>query len=264
MDTIQQKYERIHIMKKLLAIALCALMVVCAALPAMAAPHTTKDGAEIESLVPNAELPDEFIEAGELAALDYLDQNASLTLETDYWTRPEGHSYGGAGISVAPGVKYAMTFEIEEAGTYEFCVSHFVRRDDQPAGYPHASSVQIDDGPLYSVNEDDADAITLGAINYYTGLTVELEAGEHTFYFVGDYSNGINAYFGYVYFYNVDGESAADNGDDAADDTDAPAADDNDAPSTPTAPATFDASLIALAVAGVSAAAAAVVSKKRR
>lgn len=268
-------------MKKLFAIALSVLMIVCAIVPALAATHTTKDGLTIESLVPNAELPEEFVEAGELVPLDYTDDNANLVAGTDYHTYAEDHLYGPA-VSVVPGVKYAMTFTVEEAGTYEFCVAHYVRGDDVKAGYPHASSVQIDDGELYSVNEDDLDALTLSAVNYYTGLSVELTAGEHTFYLVGDQSNGINVYFQNVYYYQVGAEddtddttadagedTSADAGEDtsadAGEDTSADAGEDTsaDAGNDDVAPETFDAAIIALAVAGASAAVA-VVSKKRR
>ncbi len=275
------KLERITIMKKLLALALTALMMVCAIVPAFADDATPAfdalpedlAGAEAINFVSTIEAPEAFAWGGETSCFPW---NSS-----DFTA---GGQFEPLGANTIWLYNDQNTFTIEfmpvEDGAYSF-VLYLANKTTQGNGKdPLPSTV----AGGYTVTVADEDGTAVGT---YTVTEVQpAELGSRLYYRFAD-GVELKADVNYTatfalaqktdsclvdFYFGIPGaDDAADDTDaPAADDTDAPAADDTDAPaapstpSTPSAPATFDVALIAVAVAGASAAAAAVVSKKRR
>ncbi len=175
-------------------------------------PDVPDEPAEPIVLVGSSELPAEFADADTLHFADFEDANADLVKSGegdpwDYNVFAKDHAYGNA-VIVLPGVKYAVPFTVDAAGTYEFCISHYVRDEAWNNIYWHGGQVQIDDGAIYDLNEKDTTNLTKNAVGYFTGITEELEAGEHTLYLIGTRPNGLTAYFLDAYYYTEDGEDA--------------------------------------------------------
>ena len=264
--------ERIFTMKKLFAIMLCALLAVCAVVPSFAATQ-----------INSTEMSDAFVEADVVTIYfnQCLDQ-PELFNNKDYWAEHNGPKWDEAGfspddrgwITLWGGTKekpadelwadktFQVKFTAPATGLYSF--AFMMDSGGNPDGTAYIP-VRVDDGEEYQIVF--VGAYKGKATTYYGMDEIHLEAGEHIFHvgkFVG--TDKTQYYYGIQYTYVAD---------DVAEDTSAPAADDTTtaAPSQDTtassqggeqtAPATFDAAVIALAVAGASAAVA-VVSKKRR
>ena len=264
-------------MKKLFAIMLCALLAVCAVVPSFAANTLTEQ-----------EMTDPFVEA-EITTVyfkDHLDNQPELYDNRQFWADNGKPNYNEAGFYTTDAVDYITfwgsngfdgkedlwgekTFQVKfnapADGYYSFA---FLLCSGGGAG--SVVPVRIDDGDTYEVIINgrwtpDANGQP-AAVSYYGMDEIYLTAGEHIFH-TGKAQNTDETqyYFGFQYTYTAD---------EASEDTSAPTADDTttaapteDTSATQggeqTAPATFDAAVIALAVAGASAAVA-VVSKKRR
>ncbi len=261
-------------MKKLFAIMLCALLAVCAVVPSFAA----------NTLTPG-EPTDPFVEADITTVnfVDHLEGQPELFDNRQYWAEKGAPNYNEAGYQAAGDTNYITfwgsngfdgqedlwgekTFQVKfnapVAGYYSFAVLLC-----SGGGAGATCDVRVDDGDTYQVvinGQWTPDAEGKPApVTYYGMDELYLEAGEHVFHIAkAKGTDKTQYYFGFQYTYTTDGEDAG------ADDNDAPAADDTSAtpstPAKPSSPDTFDASLIAVAVAGASAAVAAVVSKKRR
>ncbi len=268
-------------MKKLLAIALCALMMVCAVVPAFADEATPATealpedlaGAEVINFAGSLEDPNSFAWGGETGCFPWNSNDFTA-----------GGQFEPLGANTIWLYDETKTFTIEfmpyEDGAYSF-VLYLANKTTQGNGKdPLPSTV----AGGYSITVADEDGTTVGT---YTVTEVQpAELGSRLYYSFAD-GVELKADVNYTatfkltaktdsclvdFYFGIPGADdgagdAEDTDAPAADDTDAPAADDTDAPAadnTPDAPATFDVALIAVAVAGASAAAAAVVSKKRR
>ena len=147
-------------------------------------------------------------------------------------------------------------FEAPVAGDYSFA---FTVGGTQKGSY--YVPVRVDDGEWYNITFSSS---AYNNPNTYYGMdNIHLEAGEHVFHFSKPYDcPDTQYYWSMSYTYTADEASE----DTSADDTTTAAPTEDTTASQggeQTAPATFDAAVIALAVAGASAAVA-VVSKKRR
>ena len=254
-------------MKKLFAIMLCALLAVCAVVPSFAA-------TEISSTA----MTDPFVEADVITInfIDCLDDQPVLYNNAEYWPSHNGPDYSKAGFyaddrgwitlwggnNQHPAAEvwadlptFQVKFEAPVAGDYSFA---FTMGGSQKGSY--YVPVRVDDGEWYNI------VFSTSAYNnpntYYGMDNIHLEAGEHVFHFSKPYDcPDTQYYWSMSYTYTADEASE----DTSADDTSADAGEDTTASQggEQTAPATFDAAIVALAVAGASAAVA-VVSKKRR
>ena len=251
-------------MKKLFAIMLCALLAVCAVVPSFAATQ-----------ISSTTMTDPFVEADVITCNfeDYMDDQPQLFNNTEYWAEHNGPDYsqagffpdsagrgwitlwGGSNAEKADAIwadlpTFQVKFEAPVAGDYSFA---FTMSGTQKGSY--YVPVRIDDGEWYHIVFASAGATTPNT--YYGMDNIHLEAGEHVFHF----SKAVGCmdtqyYYGFQYTYTAD-EASEDTSADAGEDTTASQGGEQ------TAPATFDVAVIALAVAGASAAVA-VVSKKRR
>ena len=254
-------------MKKLFAIMLCALLAVCAVVPSFAATQ-----------ISSTEMSDAFVEAEIVTVnfVDHLDQ-PELFNNKDYWAENNGPKWDTAGFQPAetyltlwggtnekPKAElwadktFQVKFTAPASGLYSF--AFMMDSGGNPDGTAYVP-VRIDDGEEYQIVF--IGAYKAKATTYYGMDEIYLEAGEHVFH-VGIHqgTDKTQYYYGFQYTYTAD-EAGEDT---SADDT-TTAAPTEDTSATQggeqTAPATFDAAVIALAVAGASAAVA-VVSKKRR
>ena len=255
-------------MKKLFAIMLCALLAVCAVVPSFAA-------TEISS----KEMTDPFVEAEifELKVGDFVNDQPQLFNNTDYWAENGGPDYSKPGFAGGDpyitfwgceksmenwdGMSYQMTFNAPVDGYYSFA---FLM--DCGGGQDGTAYVPcwVDDGEEYHVMFDGAWKNASSA--YYGMDEIYLEAGDHVFHFSrARGTDKTQYYYGVQYTYVADEAGEDTTAAPSEDTTAAPSEDTTAAPTTggTTAPATFDVAVIALAVAGASAAVA-VVSKKRR
>ncbi|MBE6560247.1 MAG: hypothetical protein E7662_03910 [Ruminococcaceae bacterium] len=145
---------------------------------------------------------------------------------------------------------FVVEFEVKEAGIYEFGFMLMGYKK----GVPRTTNVQIDGkGDVYRMEYDYADANDLKK-HYFYGIKQELTAGKHTVVFslTADFDNSkVKSLYIQDFFYEKTG------------DIQKPAATTNAKPATPSAPATFDAGILAVVCAGVSLAGAVVCRKKK-
>ena len=254
-------------MKKLFAIMLCALLAVCAVVPSFAA-------TEISSTT----MTDPFVEADVVTInfVDCVDDQPQLFNNKDHWAEKNQPNYEVPGFNAddrgfitlwggtnaekniavwAELPTFQVKFDAPAAGDYSFA---FTMGGTQKGSY--YVPVRVDDGDWYNVAFSTSGWNTPNT--YYGMDNIHLEAGEHVFHF--SYPAGCmdtQYYWSMSYTYTADEASE----DTSAEDTSADAGEDTTASQggEQTAPATFDVAVIALAVAGASAAVA-VVSKKRR
>ena len=254
-------------MKKLFAIMLCALLAVCAVVPSFAATQ-----------INSTAMTDPFVEADVVTInfVDCVDDQPQLFNNKDHWAETTQPDYSKAGFmpddrgfvtlwggnNAIPFEQiwgdlptFQVKFEAPVDGYYSFAFT--MGGAQKGEGYVPA---RVDDGEWYHIAFSTSGWNTPNT--YYGMDNIHLEAGEHVFHFskaVGEKET--QYYWSMSYTYTADEASE----DTSADDTSADAGEDTTASQggEQTAPATFDVAVIALAVAGASAAVA-VVSKKRR
>ncbi len=219
-------------MKKIFAILLCALLTVCAVVPAFAAQLTER------------EPTDPFVEAEitKVKFSDYTDVQPDLFDNTEYWAEHNGPDWGKAGFSGAKGADYLtfwgsngfngtddlwgektyqVPFTAPVDGTYSFAVD-ICSGGDAGGIVP----VRVDDGETYELVINgrytvDGDGKT-APVTYYGMDEIYLEAGEHVFHIakmLPKAEDKTQYYFGFQYTYIADEDAA---GDDSSDDAGEP------------------------------------------
>ncbi len=205
--------------------------------------HKTSKGDIVKSLVGTASMPSVFTYATKLDLTAEMTAQKGSAKNKDLVEGTAGDYYidtafqnAACVISRREGNKttawpeFAIEFEVDEAGTYHFCIGAYVRGDDAWAEgktWQHASSVRIDDGEVFSVNEDDLTNLGKNTVNYYLGLSAELSAGKHTLYLIADKHIGLNAYFKTLHYYREGAEPTAPTTPDTPDTPSTPAVDPN-------------------------------------
>lgn len=186
--------------------------------------HKMTNGETVKSLVGTASMPSVFKYAdkldlsAEMTAQKGSDKNKNLVEGTsgDYYIDTAFQNAAcviprrdGSAFTAWP--EFAIEFTVPEDGTYHFCVGAYVRGDDawSNANWKHASSVRIDDGEVFSVNEDDLTNLGKNTVNYFLGMSAELTAGTHTLYLIADRQIGLNAYFKSLHYYREGAEPTA-------------------------------------------------------
>ncbi len=187
--------------------------------------HKTTKGDTVKSLVGTASMPSVFTYAdkldlsAEMAAQKGSDKNKNLVEGSsgDYYIDTAFQNAACViprreGSMFTDWAEFAIDFTVPEDGTYHFCVGAYVRGDDawaENANWKHASSVRIDDGEVFSVNEDDLTNLGKNTVNYFLGMSAELTAGTHTLYLIADKQLGLNAYFKSLHYYREGAEPTA-------------------------------------------------------
>lgn len=123
--------------------------------------------------------------------------NMGSTISGDYKIYPESSAYGNV-VLVAPKARYKIPFTVDKTQTYIFVISNFSTTDKNTnPSWSHGSQICID-GNTFNLNEDDIETVKHG-INYYSGILLTLEAGDHLIELVGERAVGLTALFKDIY-----------------------------------------------------------------